>query len=95
LEGTVPVSFEEESRRRMSRAVQEAVDILSKSGLRATGQVPAGVPDEVLVAEADKSGADCLFVGARGLNALERLMLGSVSTAVALHATCSVEIIRP
>ena len=46
-------------------------------------------------AEAEKWGADCIFVGARGLNGLERLLLGSVSTAVASYAHCSVEVVRP
>ena len=33
-------------------------------------------------------------IGSRGLDALDRLMLGSVSTQVTLHAPCSVLIIR-
>jgi nitroimidazol reductase NimA-like FMN-containing flavoprotein (pyridoxamine 5'-phosphate oxidase superfamily) len=37
----------------------------------------------VLLTEAEQWAADCVSVGTRGLNGLERLMLGSVSTAVA------------
>lgn len=86
---------EEESRKRLSKAIHEAVQELAKSGLSATGQILAGKPGDVLVAEAEKWGADCVFVGARRINALERLVLGSVSTAVASHGHCSVEIVRP
>lgn len=39
-------------------------------------------------------GADCIFVGARGVRGLERFLLGSVSTAVAMNAHCSVEIVH-
>ncbi|MBL9031851.1 MAG: universal stress protein [Phycisphaerae bacterium] len=39
-------------------------------------------------------GADCIFVGARGVRGLERLLLGSVSSAVAMSAPCSVEIVH-
>jgi nucleotide-binding universal stress UspA family protein len=94
LEGTVPVAIEEESRRRMTAAVQEAVHELGKAELNATAQVPIGVPAEALAANAEKWTADCLFVGARGLNALQRVLLGSVSSGVAIIAGCSVEIVR-
>lgn len=39
-------------------------------------------------------GADCIFVGARGVRGLERFLLGSVSAAVAMNAHCSVEIVH-
>jgi nucleotide-binding universal stress UspA family protein len=95
LEGTIPLSIEEESRKRMSRAVHEAADVLAKAGLTATHQVLEGEPTETLLQEADKWEADAIFVGARGLNGLARFLLGSVSTSVAAHAHCSVEIVRP
>ena len=42
----------------------------------------------------DKDGADCIFVGASGVRGIDRFLVGSVSTSVALNATCSVEIVR-
>jgi nucleotide-binding universal stress UspA family protein len=39
--------------------------------------------------------ADKLILGAHGTNICPRFILGSVSRAVAAHAPCSVEIIRP
>ncbi|MGA3065544.1 MAG: universal stress protein [Tepidisphaeraceae bacterium] len=94
LEGTIPVAIEDEARRRMSGAVHEAAQELKKSGLLVTHQVLAGRPSDVLIAEADKWGADCIFLGARRLSGLERILLGSVSSCVAAHAPCSVEIVR-
>jgi nucleotide-binding universal stress UspA family protein len=92
----VPAAIaDEESRGGISKAAHEAVQVLEKSGLIVTSQIVAGKPDELLIAEAEKWGADCIFVGARGLNGLERLLLGSVSTAVASYAHCSVEVVRP
>ena len=41
-----------------------------------------------------KQRADCIFVGARGVRGLKRLLLGSVSSAVAMNAHCSVEIVH-
>ena len=95
LEGCIPANAEDEYRRRMSKAVHEAAQELEKSGLVATHQVLSGEPGKVLVEEAEKWAADCVFVGARGLNVLERFLLGSVSTAIAAHARCSVEVVRP
>ena len=54
-----------------------------------------GYPKNVILEEAEKWGADLIVLGARGLNAIERFLLGSVSRAVATHAKCSVEIVRP
>jgi nucleotide-binding universal stress UspA family protein len=47
------------------------------------------------VKEAEIWGADAIVIGARGLGPLDRLLLGSVSTAVVSHAPCSVEVFRP
>jgi nucleotide-binding universal stress UspA family protein len=53
-----------------------------------------GEPKLVLVEEAEKWGADCIFIGSRGLSRWERLLLGSVSSAVAARAHCTVEVVR-
>ncbi len=39
-------------------------------------------------------GADCVFVGATGVRGLERFLVESVSSTVALKAPCSVEIVH-
>jgi nucleotide-binding universal stress UspA family protein len=38
--------------------------------------------------------AQNLFLGSRGLNSVERFLIGSVSSAVAAHAPCSVEVVK-
>lgn len=43
---------------------------------------------------AAKYEADLIVVGATGLNAVERLLIGSVSEAIIRHATCDVLIAR-
>lgn len=48
----------------------------------------------VILDEAARWQADLIVLGSRGMNALDRFLLGSVSQAVATHATCSVEIVR-
>ena len=67
---------------------------LREAGLATTPVVHEGDPGRVLVQDTEDWGADCLFVGAQGLTRLERLMIGSVSSAVATRAHCSVEVVR-
>lgn len=71
----------------------EAVAQLSSAGLQATAVVVEGSPKQVLLKEAENWGADCIFVGARGLRGLDRFFLGSVSTAIATRAPCSIEVV--
>lgn len=76
---------------RMSGAFEKK---LKASGLTVTTLVKEGDPSHVLVDEAKKWGADCVFIGARGLNLIERFLLGSVSASVAAGASCAVEVVR-
>lgn len=68
---------------------------LRSAGLRAETLVRRGNPADQILEEADTWGADCIFVGARGIRGIDRLLLGSVSSAVAARAHCSVEVVRP
>jgi nucleotide-binding universal stress UspA family protein len=56
--------------------------------------VKDGEPKSLLIAEAKSWSADCIFMGARGMGRIERFLLGSVSSAVAARAHCSVEVVR-
>src|SRR5215470_314380 len=49
-----------------------------------------GDPKMAILDAAEHWGADLIIVGTHGYSALERLLLGSVSRAVASHAKCSV-----
>jgi nucleotide-binding universal stress UspA family protein len=51
-------------------------------------------PKSIIMDEAEKWGADLIVVGSHGHRGIERFLLGSVSEGVALHAKCSVEVIR-
>lgn len=64
------------------------------SGLGVSTEVLEGSPKDLIVEEARKWGADLIMLGSHGYGPVSRFLLGSVSHAVALHAPCSVEIIR-
>ena len=62
--------------------------------LKISTEIIQGSPRQVIVDEAEKWHADLIVMGSRGLGAWNRLLLGSVSSAVVHHAKCSVEIVR-
>jgi nucleotide-binding universal stress UspA family protein len=53
-----------------------------------------GSPKNAILQEAEAFDADLIVVGSHGHGAIAGFLLGSVSQAVALHAKCSVEIVR-
>jgi nucleotide-binding universal stress UspA family protein len=79
----------------LGHCADKAADSLRAAGVLVTRQVEPALPGCLLVDEARRWGADVICVGSRGLGALDRLLLGGVSLAVAEHAGCSVEVIRP
>jgi nucleotide-binding universal stress UspA family protein len=53
-----------------------------------------GEPAKVILEVAQEQNADLIVVGARGLTGFERFLLGSVSSKLSHHASCSVMIVR-
>lgn len=78
----------------IERRVEAACARLSSARLRAVPMVLAGDPRRVLLKEAEDWDVQSLFMGARGLNPVARFVLGSVSSTVAAHAPCSVEVVH-
>jgi nucleotide-binding universal stress UspA family protein len=85
----------EEKPAAVSSAHHSAETILRAAGLQVSSLIEEKPPKYLLVDEAERWKADCIFVGARGLTRLGRILLGSVSTAVVSRAHCSVEVVRP
>jgi nucleotide-binding universal stress UspA family protein len=82
----------EEARSALDRAVETLR--ASRGQFELSADIIEGSPKHVLLDEAEAWGADLIVVGSHGRRGLERFLLGSVSQAVALHAKCSVEIVR-
>jgi nucleotide-binding universal stress UspA family protein len=79
---------------RVDEAIGKAVGELSEAGLTVSKTMKEDDARQSLISEARDWGADCIFVGARGMSAIERFLIGSVSSFVATHARCSVEVVR-
>lgn len=95
----VPAGYIEEilaaARARAEAAVASARDrVAASDGLAVSTEVLHGSPARAILDKAAEWGADLIVLGSHGYGAVKRFLLGSVSHAVALHADCSVEIVR-
>ena len=85
-------------RARARHFLDEAAFILKNGGFRdedVATSIVVGSPKRAVVDEATAWGADLVVLGTHGDGPLKRLLLGSVSNAVALEVPCSVRIVRP
>jgi nucleotide-binding universal stress UspA family protein len=83
----------EDEHLRLRHAAQLAAEKLREAGLSVSQVVEEGEPKEVLIRKARDWNVDTLFIGSRGLGRVERLLLGSVSSACVVHAPCTVEVV--
>jgi nucleotide-binding universal stress UspA family protein len=79
---------------RIKGMVDSATKKLQAAGLATEVVMKEEEPKRLLLDEAEGWDADCIFVGARGMGRLERFLIGSVSSAIAARAHCSVEVVR-
>src|SRR4029077_1613910 len=85
-----------EARGRAQEAVANARKGLLASGLKLSQSetMPIGDPPVTILNQATEWGADLIVLGSHGWRGIDRVLMGSVSESVALHAHCSVEVIR-
>ena len=100
LSAVYPASLLEElmteARNRSHSAVDMAKEILTRAGLTLDSgdSILLGEPRSVILDTAKDWRADLIVVGSHGKRGLDRFLLGSVSEAVAIHASCSVRVVR-
>lgn len=77
-------------------AVEAARKMLLQAGLKVLdqGPIPVGEPRAVVLDQAQAWPADLIVLGSHGRRGLDRFLMGSVAESVAVHAHCSVEVIR-
>lgn len=88
--------IEKQTRGNAEEAVARARHILAETRLKVveTEFLPIGDAREVILDQAKNWDADLIVVGSHGYHGIDRITLGSDSESVAIHAHCSVEVIR-
>ncbi len=96
--GFLPQNFvqtnDRNGREWIARLAEAAAQIVFAAGLNVSNHIYDGPPKDVILRVSDEWHADAIFLGARGLNHGNRLALGTVASAVASRATCTVELVR-
>jgi nucleotide-binding universal stress UspA family protein len=72
----------------------EARRVLREKGIEAELIEPTGDPAPTIERIADEGAYDVVVIGSRGLNAMGRILQGSVSEHVATHAKATVVVAR-
>lgn len=95
---SIYIEIEESARRQALAVVEKAAARLREHEegcqVNVTTKVLSGSAKHMILEEAEAFNAELIVVGSHGHGMVERFLLGSVSQAVALHARCSVEIVR-
>jgi nucleotide-binding universal stress UspA family protein len=76
------------------KLIEQSVRKLIKAGFTAELVYQLGNRAEKIMKVASKHHADLIVMGAKGLGAIDRFLLGSVSTRVVQHSSCSVLVVR-
>jgi nucleotide-binding universal stress UspA family protein len=87
---------ESTARKIADEAVETAAKLIKEKNttLSISTAILDGTPKQKILEESESFGADLIMVGSHGRSGFETFLLGSVSQSVALHAKCSVEIVR-
>jgi nucleotide-binding universal stress UspA family protein len=76
------------------RQLDDAATMLANSGIRAERLLKAGNPAEEIINAAAEGRFDVILVGVRGMGAVRRFLIGSVTDRVVRHATVPVLVVR-
>jgi nucleotide-binding universal stress UspA family protein len=77
------------------RLLEEETRKVSKAGAAVAGShLRLGRPAEEVVALSEELSVGVIIVGSRGMSALRRALMGSVSDSVVRHAHCPVFVVR-
>jgi nucleotide-binding universal stress UspA family protein len=91
---TIPWIRSPELKEANLKLIDQSVQKLIKAGFTAEPVYQLGNPAEEIMKAAVEHDADLIVMGAQGLGAVDRFLLGSVSTRVVQHATCAVLVVR-
>lgn len=97
LPASYPEEFANAAKDRAMSTVEHAISKLRQKmngTVKLSSATPVGSAKQIILNEAEEWNADLIVLGSHGYGAWTRLLLGSVSSAVATHAHCSVEIVR-
>jgi nucleotide-binding universal stress UspA family protein len=94
LEAPNDVQYEIGPREDVNMVLDVAAAAARKEGVEVQTEAAEGDPAEAILNFAEKTGADLIVVGNKGMTGARRFLLGSVPNNISHHAPCNVLIVR-
>ena len=88
------LQLDADAREAAFRMIEKHASDLYGAGLKVDTHLSRGEPKQALLNAVRDLAADCIFIGAHGLHHEGKPSLGTVASAVAARAHCTVEIVR-
>jgi len=91
--GEVSGDFLSKIRKGLQEAVQRIKDQVEEANVEVVVEESPS-PADAIVEYAEKHGIDLIVIGNKGAGAVERFLIGSVSSKVVTHSPCSVMVVK-
>jgi len=94
MEG-MPPNIQDKLEDEAKAALQKAKALFDAKNLPVETVLEAGlVPANLIIQKAQDGKFDRIIIGSTGMNALERIIMGSTASKVVAHAPCEVTVVR-
>jgi nucleotide-binding universal stress UspA family protein len=94
LEG-MPPNIQDKLEEEARQAIKKGKALFDAKNLPVETVVEAGlVPANLIIKKAQEGKFDRIIIGSTGMNALERILMGSTASKVVAHAPCEVTVVR-
>ena len=93
LTATEAMAIESEFKKQ-KQVLEKCLKQAEKQKVKAATMALQGNPAQIIVEQAEKLECDAIVIGSRGIGALPRLLLGSVSDKVVHYAECTVVVVK-
>jgi nucleotide-binding universal stress UspA family protein len=92
---SMPMNIQEKLEGEARKALQKAKALFDAKNLPVETVLAAGVvPANLIIKKAQEDKFDRIIIGSTGMNALERILMGSTASKVVAHAPCEVTVVR-
>lgn len=86
--------LEEKNKENVARIMADAVKLFDEQNIKIKTLMLTGQPSETILRVASEEGFNMIIIGSRGMGGFKKLLLGSVSNAVAQVAAADVLIVK-
>jgi len=77
------------------KAVKDVEQLAGAEGVECTSTVVEGDAAREILTYASENNCDLIVIGSIGIGAIEKVLIGSVTSSVVERARCSVHVVRP